>query len=289
MVLDHEKLLEAWLAGTCFSASSRVTYERLWRSFAAWADGQEVSLTGASRAEVIEWAQGHGVRKGEFVKKVWGDRYRRKRLMVMRSWFGFLEDNGIGRPLGRWRKSELRAFRVDDRAVLVACEARSRTALTRAEARRVWRWCVEELTGTRQLAVGLMLVGGLRAVEVSRLDRGDVADEGRKLTVEGKGGKTRVVFFEGRLAEWLEKWAKGDGVAPGVQAVYRVGKEAWRQAGRERCGSSHGLRRSAATLRIERGATIDQVQDLLGHASAATTVRCYVVRRSKLPGLGIGR
>lgn len=223
MVLDTEKLLGAWLDSTCFSVSSRVTYERLWRSFAAWADGHEVSVTGATRAEVIEWAQGHGVIKGEFGKGEWGDRYRRKRLMVMRSWFGFLEENGIGKPLGRWRKSELRGFRVDDRAVRVACEARSRTALTMVEARRVWRWCCG-LDSQKRLAIGLMLVGGLRACEVSRVERGDVADDGCKLTVRGKGGKTRLVFFEGKIAEWLGAWAKRGAQAPDIQSVYRWGR-----------------------------------------------------------------
>lgn len=288
MVLDHEKLLGAWLDSTCFSESSRVTYERLWRSFAAWADGHEVSLTCATRAEVIEWAQGSGVRKGEFGKGEWGDRYRRKRLMVMRSWFGFLEENGIGKPLGRWRKSELRGFRVDDRAVRVACEARSRTALTMVEARRVWRWCCG-LDSPKRMAIGLMLVGGLRACEVSRIERGDVADDGRKLTVCGKGGKTRLVFLDGKIAEWLGAWAKRGAQAPDIQSVYRWGKDAWEFAGRGQVGSSHGLRRTCASLLIERGATIDQVQDFLGHASAATTARCYVVRRLKLPRLGIGR
>jgi integrase/recombinase XerD len=173
--------------------------------------------------------------------------------------------------------------------VHVACEARTRTALTRAEARRVWRWCAQEISGLKQLSVGLMLVGGLRAVEVSRISGNDVANNGQKLTVSGKGGKTRVVFFDGAVAKWLDSWVKNGEESPEIQSVYRAGKEAWEVAGRGQSGSSHGLRRTAATLLIERGATIDQVQEFLGHSSAATTARCYVIRRSRLPRLGIGR
>jgi site-specific recombinase XerD len=64
--------------------------------------------------------------------------------------------------------------------------------------------------------------------------------------------------------------------------VQRWAKDAAEVAGRRLEISSHDLRKTAATQLLLRGASIEQVQELLGHASADTTLTCYVTDRRPL-------
>jgi integrase/recombinase XerD len=151
---------------------------------------------------------------------------------------------------------------------------------------------------------------GARVSEVVGLDLGDVAGAldgvtaGRRGTgpptfvrVLGKGGKERVVPL-GRLArEALEEWLSGPGrplLEPrrwrrrsDAEAVFlnargsrltRVGaygvvKKYATRAGLAERVSPHVLRHSCATHMLGRGADVRVVQELLGHASIATTQR----------------
>jgi integrase/recombinase XerD len=143
---------------------------------------------------------------------------------------------------------------------------------------------------------------GARVSEVVGLDMGDVAEAMESpdlalIRVLGKGDKERVVPL-GRLAkEALAQWLSGEGrplLEPArwkrrsdADAVFlnvrggrisRVGvfgvvkKYAVRVGLGDRV-SPHVLRHSCATHMLARGADIRVVQELLGHASIATTQR----------------
>ena len=143
---------------------------------------------------------------------------------------------------------------------------------------------------------------GCRVSEVVGLNLGDVADavEGGDtplIRVLGKGDKERLVPL-GRLAlAALQQWLSGEGrpllepkkwkLRSDAEAVFlnvrggrltRVGafgvvkKYAGRVDLAERV-SPHVLRHSCATHMLARGADIRVVQELLGHASIATTQR----------------
>jgi integrase/recombinase XerD len=143
---------------------------------------------------------------------------------------------------------------------------------------------------------------GARVSEVVGLNLGDVAEAvgggGNPLIrVFGKGSKERVVPL-GRLAlAALEQWLSGEGrphlepkkwkLRTDADAVFlnqrggrltRVGafgvvKKYANRVGLADQVSPHVLRHSCATHMLARGADIRVVQELLGHASVATTQR----------------
>jgi integrase/recombinase XerC len=144
----------------------------------------------------------------------------------------------------------------------------------------------------------LMYGSGLRVGEVAGLtvDRLDLA-RGR-VTVMGKGSKEREVPLSDPAAEALEAYlrhGRGD-LADGSASVFfnrrkrpigtrdirrLVGRYGERTLG-GRHVTPHTLRHSFATHLLEGGADIRAVQELLGHASVATTQRYTHVSRTRL-------
>jgi len=139
------------------------------------------------------------------------------------------------------------------------------------------------------LVVELLYASGIRVGELVGLDVDD-ADRGRRLLrVLGKGRKERSVPFGVPAAEALEAWltrgrptlataASGPALLLGVRGGRLDPREARRLVhaaiaatpGTPDVGP-HGLRHSAATHVLEGGADLRSVQELLGHASLATT------------------
>ena len=137
----------------------------------------------------------------------------------------------------------------------------------------------------------LLYASGIRVAELCGLDLTDVDDERRTVRVRGKGGKERSVPFGAPAAAALEQWrrhgrpalgsaASGSALFVGVRGRRldpRVARRVVHQAlAREPDApdlAPHGLRHSAATHLLEGGADLRTVQELLGHASVATTQR----------------
>jgi integrase/recombinase XerC len=142
----------------------------------------------------------------------------------------------------------------------------------------------------RDLAALELLYGsGIRVGELVALDVGDVDLERRTVRVLGKGGKERVVPFGVPAATALTAWlAEGrpqlakDGSGAAL-LLGRRGRRADQRQVREAVHrlvahvahaddvGPHGLRHSAATHLLEGGADLRAVQELLGHATLATT------------------
>lgn len=153
----------------------------------------------------------------------------------------------------------------------------------------------EDPIGMRDAVLLEMLYGtGARVSEITDLDVDDVTtvmdDETMGLRLRGKGGKERVVplgsFAREALGAYLVRGrpilaAKGDG--GGALLLNTRGRRLTRnsaftvvvrhaeQAGIEADVSPHSLRHSYATHLLEGGADVRVVQELLGHASVATT------------------
>jgi integrase/recombinase XerD len=154
----------------------------------------------------------------------------------------------------------------------------------------------EDATGRRDRAILELLYGtGMRISELVGLSLGDVSEDDGMARVFGKGAKERVVplgrFARLAIGEWLTasgrgamtpvRWARrGDAEALFLNArggrLSRQG--AWgivrRYADRVGLGdrlTPHVLRHSCATHMLDHGADIRVVQELLGHASIATT------------------
>ena len=144
--------------------------------------------------------------------------------------------------------------------------------------------------GARDVAIlELLYATGIRVGELCGLDVDDV-DRGRRVVrVFGKGRKERTVPYgvpaDVALGRWLTT-ARSQLVAPGAGAALFVGarggridQRAVRTMVHRRLADvpgapdlgPHGLRHTAATHLLEGGADLRTVQELLGHASLATT------------------
>lgn len=145
-------------------------------------------------------------------------------------------------------------------------------------------------TGLRDVAMlELLYATGIRVGELVGLDVDDVDHDRRVVRVLGKGRKERSVPYGGPAASAIDAWlvrgrpqlaAAGSGGALFLGARGgRIDQRAVRTLVHRRIAEvpgapdigPHGLRHSAATHLLEGGADLRSVQELLGHASLATT------------------
>ena len=158
---------------------------------------------------------------------------------------------------------------------------------------------VESAVALRDRAIlELMYGSGLRVSEVAgvTVDRVDL-DRGR-VTVVGKGDKEREVPLGDPARQAVVAWltvrsvlapGEGDelfinrrGRPIGPRDIRRLVGRYGRAALSGRRVTPHTLRHSFATHLLEGGADIRAVQEMLGHASVATTQRYTHVSRSRL-------
>ncbi len=139
------------------------------------------------------------------------------------------------------------------------------------------------------LVLELLYATGVRVSELCGLDVDDVDDARRTLRVLGKGAKERTVVYGGPAATALDTWRRHGRPAlavptspPALLLGARGGRldpRIARAVVHDAAGAvpgapdiaPHGLRHSAATHLLEGGADLRSVQELLGHASLATT------------------
>jgi integrase/recombinase XerC len=135
----------------------------------------------------------------------------------------------------------------------------------------------------------LFYASGIRVSELCGLDLGDIDDGRRTVRVLGKGSKERVVPVGQPAVRAVQRWrdagrpvlvsersgpalylgARGGRLDP--RTARRVVHARIAAAGSVPDTGPHGLRHSAATHLLEGGADLRSVQEILGHASLATT------------------
>ncbi|MGH2679689.1 MAG: site-specific tyrosine recombinase XerD [Actinomycetota bacterium] len=144
--------------------------------------------------------------------------------------------------------------------------------------------------GVRDRAILELLYGaGLRISELTGLDVDDVGLEEGSVRVLGKGGKEREVplgsFGRDAVAAYLTRgrptlaasgsrgalFLNARGGRLSRQSCARLLGRYVRESGIDRRVTLHTLRHSFATHLLEGGADVRVVQELLGHASVATT------------------
>jgi integrase/recombinase XerC len=137
--------------------------------------------------------------------------------------------------------------------------------------------------------VEMLYASGARVAELCGLDLGDIDYTRQTIQVLGKGNKERVIPLGNpsmrALKRWLEEGRQHLVNENSENAVFlgargkRIDQRAVRTVvyealsaieGIERMGP-HALRHSAATHLLEGGADLRTVQEILGHASLATT------------------
>lgn len=148
----------------------------------------------------------------------------------------------------------------------------------------------------RDLAMIDMLAStGMRVGEMVLLNREDIDFQERECIVFGKGDKERTVYFDARTKLHLKRYLKerkDDNPALFVRTKYpynRLGiggvEFIVRQMGRKLNLNKvhpHKFRRTLATMAIDKGMPIEQVQRLLGHSRIDTTLRYAMVKQSNV-------
>jgi integrase/recombinase XerC len=184
------------------------------------------------------------------------------------------------------RQDEMKAVLAEaGRRAEATAQARAEaTAEARAEA------AVEVAVALRDAAVlELFYATGIRVSELCGLDVGHLDHDRRTVRVRGKGDKERTVPVGVPALKAVTRWlaagrpafaapVSGPALFLGVRGgrldprtARRIVHQRLREAGTARDTGPHGIRHSAATHLLEGGADLRSVQEILGHASPATT------------------
>ncbi len=128
----------------------------------------------------------------------------------------------------------------------------------------------------------------VRSFNVENLKKGKYSDE--ELTISGKGGSTRTIYFSDRALKWLGEYLKtrkdmhqplfinykkgGDEENDNrltARSIERMVSKYRSMAGLPIDATPHTLRHSFATDLLQQGADMRSVQELLGHKNIVTT------------------
>ena len=149
---------------------------------------------------------------------------------------------------------------------------------------------------SRDLAlIDLLASTGMRVGELVKLNRDDIDFQNRECIVTGKGDKQRKVYFDARTKIHLRKYLSertdnNDALFVSLlspsQRLQISGVEIrLRKLGRELNMPKvhpHKFRRTLATMAIDKGMPIEQVQHLLGHQSLDTTLQYAMVNQNNV-------
>lgn len=148
----------------------------------------------------------------------------------------------------------------------------------------------------RDLAIVDMLVStGMRVGEMVLLNRDDLNFNERECIVLGKGSKERIVYFDARTKLHLQEYLKSrvddePALFVTLRAPYKriqIGgiESRLRELGKNLKISRvhpHKFRRTLATMAIDKGMPIEQLQRLLGHQRIDTTLQYAMVKQSNV-------
>lgn len=199
---------------------------------------------------------------------------------IMSSFFAWLEDEDY------ITKSPVRRIRK------VKATKTVRETLSDEHLERLRDQCVHP----RDLAiVDLLIATGVRVGELVRINQSDIDFLERECVVLGKGDKERKVYFDAKtkihLQQYLETRTDDN---PALFVSYRTPYNRLSIAGVERFLRNlgirsdvqhvhpHKFRRTMATMAIEKGMPIEQVQKLLGHTKIDTTLHYALVNQTNV-------
>ena len=154
----------------------------------------------------------------------------------------------------------------------------------------------DNCTEIRDLAMIDMLAStGMRVGEMVLLNKEDINFSERECIVFGKGDKERIVYFDARtkihLKEYLQSRnddnpalfvsLKAPSKRMSIGGVEVRLRKFGKQLGLQKV-HPHKFRRTLATMAIDKGMPIEQLQQLLGHRRIDTTLQYAMVKQSNV-------
>lgn len=154
----------------------------------------------------------------------------------------------------------------------------------------------DKCSNIRELAIiELLLSTGMRVGELVNLNIEDLNIEDRSCVVLGKGNKQREVYFDARTKIHLKQYlsTRSDNnralfvskIRPYNRITISTIETLIRQLGKElniKKAHPHKFRRTMATMAIDKGMPIEQVQKLLGHTKIDTTMHYAMVNQANV-------
>ena len=154
----------------------------------------------------------------------------------------------------------------------------------------------DSCTELRDLAIIDMLAStGMRIGEMVLLNKADINFNERECVVFGKGDKERIVYFDARTKIHLQNYVDSrTDDNPALFVTLRSPHERIKIGGIESrlrvMGKQldiqkvhpHKFRRTLATMAIDKGMPIEQLQQLLGHKRIDTTLQYAMVKQSNV-------
>lgn len=272
--LDNQKLLERYFASKkaegCSEKSLKYYQATLIKAFEQLnKDAREV-ITDELRAYLMNYQKTH------HSSKVTIDNIRR----ILSSFFNWLEDEDyiIKSPVRRIHK------------VKIATTVKE--TYSDEELEKLRDCC----TNSRDLAlIDFLASTGMRVGELVLLNKDDINFQERECVVLGKGNKERVTYFDARAKLHLEKYFKSRVDDNEALFVSLKGKHTRLTIGGvesrlKRLGQKvgitgvypHKFRRTLATMAIDKGMPIEQLQQLLGHKRIDTTLHYAMVKQQNV-------
>ena len=143
--------------------------------------------------------------------------------------------------------------------------------------------------------IDLLLSTGMRVGELVKINREDIDFQERQCVVFGKGNKEREVYFNARtkihLKKYLEQRTDTNPALfvslhePHTRLTISGVEVRLRQLGKKvnlNKVHPHKFRRTLATMAIDKGMPIEQVQKMLGHVKIDTTLHYAMVNQANV-------
>ena len=143
--------------------------------------------------------------------------------------------------------------------------------------------------------IDILASTGMRVGELVKLNIEDINFTERECIVLGKGNKERVVYFDARTKIHLKRYLENrkdnnKALLISLKAPYNRLSIAGVELRLRKIGGKlgikkvhpHKFRRTLATIAIDKGMPIEQVQKLLGHEKIDTTLQYAMVKQSNV-------
>ena len=272
---NHFNLIDKWLSYAQVSESSVKSYTKGIRRLMEYCKAK--SIKSLNRAELISYR--------EYLKGKYAVATANLYLTAAKLFLSFLTVEGylVNNPADRVKGLKVIAGHKKD-------------ALSASMVQKILsNFDTSTIKGKRDKAMfALMTTAGLRTIEISRADVTDIVTKDDKyfLLVQGKGHneKDAAVRITEGVYQLIQEYLKAVGeVSENVplfaslsrrncggristNSISRIVKSAMKEAGyNSRRLTAHSLRHTAATVALQAGATLRQVQQVLRHTSIAIT------------------